>query len=186
MSITEEGDAGEAQIGSRNTAARSSKENPKSLKVPFPGFKSKSKDKDKGKDVHKNGVANESINMKDGKDGQANKQTTKKDSKLLSKISIQSGDSVDSDKMGVSPLTIVLPRRSSITDSASTHELTKVLNGGEDKPLATMHSLANSIGTSESVESSPEGTGEKQQPQQQHRNSIVLDIKAHNIQVSQV
>lgn len=186
LAITEEGDAGDTQIGSRNTAARSSKENPKSLKVPFPGFKSKSKDKDKSKDVHKNGIVNEVIATKDGKEGQANKQTAKKDVKLLSKISMQSGDSVDSDKMGVTPLTIVLPRRPSITEGASSHELTPVLNGGDDKTSTTVHSLTNSIGTSESVESSPEGSADKQQPQQQHRNSIVLDIKAHNIQVSQV
>lgn len=138
LSISEETEGGESQLGTRNNLVRSSKEILKTHKVPFSGFKKlKDKEKDKDKDGATSTASSRSQSSKNGSilnmDGMkesvivaATKQLTRKEKKnSLQMNSIDASDaSVHADK--ASPLLQIKRKSSSVDVNGPSHDIVQM------------------------------------------------------------
>lgn len=162
----------EPTLGNRNTTHRGSKENPKLHKVPFPGFK-KSKDKE--------------IKSVSTKNGSISEPTTKEPTKsLINKLTNRGSNQVSQD-IGDGQLPPLKQKNSSndILNGMSAGEtvpMQSLTNGGgnaDDKMQTESHNT--SVDTSDSIDTtSPDESIGIQ------RNSIVVEFKQLNMQVSKV
>lgn len=153
-SINEDGEATDITAGSRNTAARSSKDGSRLHKIPFGALRKRDKDKDKDKDskaaAAKNGVPSGA--GAGGGDGSTSipvpqpqsqpmslsKKLLEKKDKLIGKSSSVANDSIDggaggsssvaNEKPSNSPLAILKRKTSSIDMGVVTTQPTSTLN----------------------------------------------------------
>lgn len=205
LSISEETEAAESQLGTRNNLVRSSKEILKTHKVAFSGFKKlKDKEKEKDKDsggstnvtgknqLSKNGSILNMDGMKESVIVAATKQLTRKDKKnSLQMTSVDTSDgSAYADK--ASPL-LQTKRKSSSVD---------VVNNGPSLDLVQMQSFTNGnsiiIEEKKTIDANVDDIvgGAEKSPEinihQQQRTSLIVDqngktSSAHsNTQSSQV
>lgn len=144
LSISEETEGGEAQLGTRNNLVRSSKEILKTHKVPFSGFKkTKDKEKDKEKEKEKekdSGSTNVNSKNQSSKNGSilnmdgmkeavivaATKQLTRKDKKNSLQMSLDTSDG--------SAASLQVKRKSSSVDATT---------NGPSLDLVPMQSFTN-------------------------------------------
>lgn len=203
LSISEEIEAGESQLGTRNNLVRSSKEILKTHKVPFSGFK-KLKDKEKDKDSGGTNTTSKNQSSKNGSilnlDGikesvivAATKQLTRKDKKNSMQMSSTdaSDGSVYADK--ASPL-LQIKRKSSSVD---------VINNVPSLDLVQMQSFTNGNSiiveekkaieaTADDVVIGIEKSADVLIAQQSQRTSLIVDQNGkasttnNNMQISQV
>lgn len=163
----------EPALGNRNTTHRSSKENPKLHKVPFPGFK-KSKDKETKSVTTKNGSISESIT----------KEPTKS---LINKLTNRGSNQVSAE-IGDGQLPPLKQKNSS----------NDILNGMLATEIVPMQSLANGGGSGGNADDKTEShntsvdksdsidTTSPDESIGMQRNSITVEFKQLHMQVSQV
>lgn len=122
LSISEELEVADLQIGSRNTAGRGSKDNTRMNKVPFPGFSKKSKDKEsKIAITSKNGMSTESSNSVGiiNSQKQPLQPPNNKRDKFVARGSLQSSSNDFTDALErISPVSI-LKRKTSFIETAN-------------------------------------------------------------------
>lgn len=205
VSITEEA---ENDLGNRGAAVRSSKENPKSHKVPFPGFakkltKDKDKDKDKEKDKKSSSSSENNLSSNSKNNGNALntnnaigqpmnaitlttnevlKRPVGKD-KFASRNSLQMIIQGSNDFIETEKISSIKQKSNSIdTSIALAPEMHTNGGSGDEKILTTAgaDSFNNSVDTTtDSIDSSIDVSAEPSRPS--------IEIKSHaTIQVSQV
>lgn len=203
LSISEETEASESQLGTRNNLVRSSKEILKTHKVAFSGFK-KLKDKEKDKDsggnanvisknqLSKNGSLLNMDGMKESVIVAATKQLTRKDKKNSLQMSSVDASEVSAYADKASPL-LQIKRKSSSID---------LINNGPSLDLVQMQSFTNGnsiiIEEKKTIDANVDDivAGAEKSPdviiQQQQRTSLIVDQNGKtstthsNTQISQV
>lgn len=216
LSITEESESADPQIGTRNNLVRSSKEILRTHKVPFSGFK-KSKDKDKEKETSSNSAnaTNKNQQTKNGglfsTDGNkdsviiaATKQLMKKEKKAsMQAASIDATDIIThNDK--TSPL-LQIKRKSASIDVTPNGPITSTIDIVQMQTFANGNSViveekmvdvlinSTTLTTLESGDHmSPEQCSTSESNNGPQRNSMIIDhnnsksTSLNNMQISQV